>query len=62
MKEINLLLIFTLFVSLFISVPSSVAASNVKVHIIDVVQGDSILFQTGNENVSKVDVLKVRLK
>jgi competence protein ComEC len=50
-KKINLLLIFSLSVSLFISVPSSEAASNVKVHVIDVGQGDSILIQTGNENV-----------
>ncbi|MEK4760741.1 MBL fold metallo-hydrolase [Viridibacillus sp. FSL E2-0187] len=51
MKKINLVLIFTLLMSLFIGVMPSDAASNVKVHVIDVGQGDSILIQTGNENI-----------
>ncbi|MFJ8262739.1 ComEC/Rec2 family competence protein [Rummeliibacillus sp. NPDC094406] len=51
MKKLNLLVIFSLLLSLFIYVSPSSAASNVKVHVIDVGQGDSILIQTGNENV-----------
>ncbi|WP_234447622.1 MBL fold metallo-hydrolase [Viridibacillus soli] len=43
MKKINLLLIFSLSASLFISVPSAEAASNVKVHVIDVGQGDEVV-------------------
>ncbi len=51
MKKLNLLIIFALFSSLFIYVSPSSAANNVKVHVIDVGQGDSILIQTGNENI-----------
>lgn len=51
MKRLNLLIILALFCSLFIYVSPSNATSNVKVHVIDVGQGDSILIQTGNENI-----------
>lgn len=50
-EKLNFLVIFTLLFSLFIYVAPSSAASSVKVHVIDVGQGDSILIQTGNENI-----------
>lgn len=51
MKKINILLVFVLITSLFVGVNTSKAASTVKVHFINVGQGDSILIQTGSENV-----------
>ncbi|MFJ8264781.1 ComEC/Rec2 family competence protein [Peribacillus asahii] len=51
MKKINILVILALIISLFTGVTSSQAASTVKVHFINVGQGDSILIQTGNENI-----------
>ena len=51
MKKINILLVAVLVLSLFTGLKTTEAASNVKVHFINVGQGDSILIQTGNENV-----------
>ncbi len=51
MKKINILLVAFLVLSLFTGLKTTEAASNVKVHFINVGQGDSILIQTGNENV-----------
>lgn len=51
MKKLNILLILMLLLSLFTGVKSSQAVSSVKVHYINVGQGDSFLIQTGNENV-----------
>lgn len=51
MKKINILLVFVLITSLFVGVNTSKAASTVKVQFINVGQGDSILIQTGSENV-----------
>ena len=51
MKKINILLIFILIASLFTGIIPSQAASTVKVHFINVGQGDSALIQTGNENI-----------
>ena len=51
MKKINVLLIFILIASLFTSITPSEAAATVKVHFINVGQGDAALIQTGNENI-----------
>ena len=51
MKKINILLVFVLIASLFTVVTPSQAASTVKVHFINVGQGDAALIQTGNENI-----------
>lgn len=51
MKKINSLLAILLFLSLFTGLTKTEAASNVKVHFINVGQGDSILIQTPNENI-----------
>jgi len=52
MKKIKILLVVALIVSLFACISNVAAASNnVKVHIINVGQGDAILIQTGNENI-----------
>ena len=51
MKQLKILIVLSLILALFTGVTPSEAASTVKVHIIDVGQGDSILIQTGNENI-----------
>lgn len=51
MKTIKALLVFILITTLFASVTPSQAASTVKVHFINVGQGDAALIQTGNENI-----------
>ncbi|HWJ76540.1 MAG TPA: ComEC/Rec2 family competence protein [Niallia sp.] len=51
MKKFNILLVVTLLFSLLTGVTTADAASNVKVHFLNVGQGDSILIQTGNENI-----------
>ncbi|MFJ7831854.1 ComEC/Rec2 family competence protein [Peribacillus sp. NPDC097284] len=51
MKKINILVILALIFSLFTGVKSSEASSNVKVHYLNIGQGDSILIQTPNENI-----------
>lgn len=51
MKKLKILLILSLIISLFAGISYASAASTVKVHIINVGQGDSILIQTGNENI-----------
>lgn len=51
MKKIKIFLAAVLFLTLFTGIQSTKAASNVKVHFINVGQGNSILIQTGNENV-----------
>jgi len=51
MKQLKVLIVLSLILALFTGVAPSEAASTVKVHIIDVGQGDSILIQTGNENI-----------
>ncbi|MGE7601704.1 ComEC/Rec2 family competence protein [Peribacillus sp. NPDC097675] len=51
MKKIKIFLVAVLFLTLFTGTQSAEAASNVKVHFINVGQGDSILIQTGNENI-----------
>ncbi|HWK21642.1 MAG TPA: MBL fold metallo-hydrolase, partial [Ureibacillus sp.] len=51
MKQLKILIVLSLILALFTGVAPSEAASTVKVHIIDVGQGDSILIQTGNENI-----------
>ena len=51
MKKLNILLVVVLVLSLFTGLKTTSAASNVKVHFINVGQGDSILIQTPNENV-----------
>lgn len=55
MKKFNILLIFALILSLFTGVTPSQAASTVKVHFINVGQGDAALIQTGNENILKTN-------
>ena len=51
MKKINGILVFILIVTLFAYVTPSQAASTVKVHFINVGQGDAALIKTGNENI-----------
>ena len=51
MKKIKIFLVLVLSLTLFTGIQSTEAASNVKVHFINVGQGDSILIQTGNENI-----------
>ncbi|MFJ7849398.1 ComEC/Rec2 family competence protein [Peribacillus sp. NPDC097206] len=52
MKKLKVILVAVLCLTLFTGIQSTeAAASNVKVHFINVGQGDSILIQTGNENI-----------
>ncbi|MGE7662661.1 ComEC/Rec2 family competence protein [Peribacillus sp. NPDC097197] len=51
MKKLNIVLVVVLFLSLLTGVTTTEASSSVKVHYINVGQGDAILIQTPNENI-----------
>ena len=51
LKNLKVLFVTVLFLSLFTGIKTAEAANDVKVHFINVGQGDSILIQTGNENI-----------
>ena len=51
MKKINILLSIAILLSLITGIKTTEAASKVKVHYINIGQGDAILIQTPNENI-----------